>query len=676
MATRFVASGQLSPAETAPPRGFARLAWARLLAWFPITVILAVSLHELALADRKYGLFTGGFGQSRAVDTPGEIALFLAGYAAVQAFLGLAGWVLALRLTRGRPAWTAPFLFSLINGALFTGALAVNYQLHEYFSDAVGFALLAQLGGGSLVDAIKFGLSEIMVGVAALAALLAGAWILWKVLARVLPRDLQRPTAPRLSISAGVLALVIGATFVIPRTGSDAAFGLRRMIAWQVIDGTLDTLTDFDRDGYGLFGIQHDSAPFDPARHPLALDVPGNGIDEDGYGGDLKLVPLAAPLGPQVFTGKRPNVVVVVFESTRGDVLGKTVNGRLVAPNLDALAASGSVARPAYSHVAYTTESLKSLFSGQLVPHEGDPSLFRDLKRSGYRIGVFSGQPEDFGGISAVVGTRANADVYFDAQTLRDKRAFSFAAEGSLLIDESHLLAAFDGTFGKEDWRARPHFAYFNFQSPHFPYDHPGVAHRVTDHPLTRGDITQSNAERVRETYWNAVANADYWLGQLIARLKAKGVWADTILIVSGDHGEELFEGGFLGHGHVIDREQFQTLLVANRPHMLPPAPVALDDYRPILAAAIRGEPPPKVTVLPFMHIGPLDAPTAIGLAGPNGQLTSLRLDTGEACMVEQERCAPYSSLKGEDRARADAAIARWGSERWRERQRGAAAKS
>jgi hypothetical protein len=644
--------------------------WGRLLAWFPVPVVLSVSLLELALADRKYGLFTGGFGQSRAVDTPSEIALFLAGYAAAQALLALVGWTVALRLTRGRPAWTAPFLFALTNGALFAGVLAATYQLHQYFSDAVGFALLAQLGGGSLVDAIKFGLSEIMVGAVALVVVLASAWALWKGLARVLPRDLPRPAAPRAVTWIGVTAAVVALAFAIPRSGSDAAFGLRRMLAWQLTDGTLDMATDFDRDGYGLFGIQHDGAPFDPARRPLALDIPGNGIDEDGYGGDLGLVPLAAPLGPQVFSGKRPNVVVVVFESTRGDVLGKRIDGKLVAPNLDALAATGSVARPAYSHVGFTTESLKSLFSGQLAPRTGDPSLFRDFKASGYRIGVFSGQPEDFGGISNVVGTRASADVYVDAETLRDQRAFSFAAEGSLLVDESHLLAAFDRTLGKEDWQARPHFAYFNFQSPHFPYDHPGVARRVTAHPLARGEIKAANADRVRETYWNAVANADYWLGQLIARLKAKGVWDDTILIVSGDHGEELFEGGFLGHGHVIDREQFQTLLVANRPHMLPPAPIALADYRAILAAAIRGEASPAVSVPPFMHIGPLDAPTAIGMAGPDGQLTSLRLDTGEACMVEKERCAPYASLTGNDRARADAAVARWGSERWRARQR------
>jgi hypothetical protein len=657
-----------------PPRNAARarpVPWARAVALIPVAVVLAVSLVELELANRKFGLFSGGFGMSRAVDRPGEIALFAAGYAAAQVFAGLLGWALALRVTRGRSGWTPAFVFALTNGALFVAILGAQYQLASYFSDAVGFALLKQLGGGSFVDALLFGLSEIGVAALGLAGLSFAAWAAWRILARALPADLPRPRGAGRQVWLAAGGIFLALCLAVPRSGSDAAYALNRTLAWGALSSTLDLVTDFDRDGYGLFGIQHDAAPFDPARHPLALDVPGNGIDEDGYGGDLGLVPLATPLGPQVFGGKRPNVVVVVLESTRGDVLGQRVNGKPVAPNLDALAAAGSVARPAYSHVGFTTESLKSLFSGQLAPREGDPSLLRDLKASGYRIGVFSGQPEDFGGISETVGERETADVYVDAETLRDKRAFDFAAQGSLLVDESHLLSAFDRTLGKEDWSARPHFAYFNFQSAHFPYDHPGIAHRMTAHPLPRGEIDAANAARVRETYWNAVANSDHWLGELDARLKAKGVWDDTILVVSGDHGEELFEGGFLGHGHVINPQQFQTLLVASRPRMLPSAPIGLADYRAILASAIRGEAPPPVPVSPFMHIGPLDTPTAIGLAEVGGKLTSLRLDTGEVCFLERHACAPYASLARGDKARADAVVARWGSERWRDRRRG-----
>jgi len=657
-----------SPEQGDGPRS-ARSGAARMIALAPLAIVALVSLVELALADRKYGLFTGGFGQSRTVGAPGEIALFLAGYLAAQVLVALAGWALACRIARGRPGWVAVFAFALTNGALFCGLLAAQYQLHSYFSDAVGFALLKQLGGGSMVDAIKYGLSEIGVALMALAGAGLAAWIVWKVLRRVLPADLAPAHGPRrwhwLLIAPAFLALALA----LPRTGSDAAFGLNRTLAWQALGGALDRLTDFDRDGYGLFGIQYDAAPFDPARHPLALDIPGNGIDEDGYGGDLVLVPLPTPLPAQVFSGNRPHMVLVVFESTRADVLGKRIGGRPVAPNLEALAAAGQAGGPIYSHVGFTTESLKSIFSGRLAPRKGDPSLFTDLKASGYRIGVYSGQPEDFGGISDTVAMRASADVHVDAETLRDKRAFDFAAKGSLIVDERHLLAEFDRTLGARGWD-QPHFVYFNFQSAHFPYHHDGIPARITAQPLPRGAIGADRASEVQATYWNAVANADVWLGEVIARLKDKGVWDQTLLIVTGDHGEDLFEDGFLGHGHVINARQNGTLLVANRPGVLPEGPLGLSDLRAVVAATIRGESPPAGTIAPFMHIGPLDTPTAIGLSGPNGELTTLRLDTGEACLAQQRRCLPYAALTGAAKTRVDAVVARWGSERWNERQR------
>jgi hypothetical protein len=644
--------------------------WSYFLVSAPLAVTTATAAVELLLADRKFGLFTGGFGMSRAVDSAGERVQFALGYGAAMTLLGFMGWAIALRLTRRRSGCTPAFAFALTNGALFLAILAGQYQLAAYFSDAVGFALLKQLGGGSLVDAILFGISEVGVALLAFAGLAGAAFLAARLLSRILPASLPRPGRLRPALLGGAFVPFLCTTLIIPRTGGDAAFALNRTLAWSTLTSALDRATDFDRDGYGLFGIQSDSAPFDPARHPLALDVPGNGIDEDGYGGDLRLVPLAAPLERQVFTGERPHVVIVVLESMRSDVLGKRVNGEPVAPNLEALASTGSVARPAFSHVGFTTESLKSLFSGALAPRKGDPSLFTDLATSGYRIGVYSGQPEDFGGISETVAMRANASVHVDAETLREKRAFEFAAQGSLLVDEAHLLSAFDRTLGEADWRERPHMAYFNFQSAHFPYDHPGVERRLTASPIERSAISAGNAGRVRETYWNAVSNADRWLGEVVSRLKKKGVWDETILIVTGDHGEELFEGGFLGHGHVINREQFGTVLVANRSGLLPPGPVALSDVRAILSAALNKIPPPAITAPPFLHIGPLDAPTAIGLAGENGRLTSLRLDTGETCFRERGVCVIYESLSGDDRVRADTVVARWGSERWRERQR------
>lgn len=628
-----------------------------------------LSLVDLLLADRKFGLFSGGFGQSRAVDSPIELLLFFAGYVAIQTLIGIAAWAVIARLNPRRPGWPrlAHFLFGFGGGFCFL--LASQYQLYSYFSDTMSFALMKQLGGGSLGDALLFSINEIALGGGALFVAVSAYWFGWRWLRRRFPQAEASELPSRRSLWLAALASLV-ALALIPASGSDAAFGLNRSLAWKAATSALDVATDVDRDGYGLVGISRDSHPFDSARHPLALDRPGNGVDEDGLGGDLVLEPVAAPVATPKLPGPAPNLVVVVMESTRGDVIGKRIGGKPVAPHLEALAKEGGVVVPSFSHVAFTTASLKSIFSGQLAPKAGAPSLFRDLSANGYRIGVLSGQPEDFGDISATVAMRENADVYVDAETLRDKRAFGFAAQGSLLIDEKFLMQAFDTYFGKgRDWD-KPVFLYTNFQSPHFPYHHDGMPQRLTDRPIPRDQISAANRAWVEATYWNAVAASDQWLGELIDRLKRLGVWDNTILIVTGDHGEDLFEGGFLGHGHIINRRQFSTFLATNRPRILPRGPIGLSDYRAIMLAALAGSPVTQPAAKPFLHIGPLDTPTQIGLSDGTGALATLRLDTREACFPDAGRCAPYDKLAPADRARIDAVIRRWGSERWAARGR------
>ncbi|MGX7896343.1 LTA synthase family protein [Tsuneonella sp. HG222] len=636
----------------------------------PLAVVLLGAL-ELAVADRKYGVFTGGFGMSSAVDRPGEILAFAAGYGVAQALAALLAWWLVDRLTgRRRDAATMlHFLFVYLGLSLL--ALTAQYQLHSYFSDAVDFALIQRLGGGSLSDALLFGKNEIALGILALLAVGGTWWVLGKLIRRFIDRS-AAPFGgpPGLRTLAALGTAMAAGLLTIPPLSEDATRGLNRTLAWNAAMNLGALGTDFDRDGYGLVGLHRDPHPLDSRRHPLALDVPGNGVDEDGYGGDLALVPIPAPRPAAGDLGRRPHVVIVVLESTRADALTKVIDGKPVAPNLQAIARRGGSIAPSYSHVGFTTESLKSIFSGQLVPRSGDPSLFSELKAAGYRVGVFSGQPEDFGGISETVAMRGNADVFVDAETLKSERAFSFAAQGSLLVDEGKLLREFDRRLGApEGWR-QPTMLYVNFQSPHFPYDHPGVGQRFAHPPIARGDITQANRERVERTYWNAVAHSDAALGELVSRLERLGVWDDTIMLVTGDHGEALFEDGFLGHGHVIERAQFATFLASNRPLGGLRAPLAISDYRGVLLDLIAGRAPRQPAARPFMYIGELDRPTAIGLDDAALGLVSLRLDTGETCFRARGRCHAWRALEGAEKAAAERLVARWGSERWAVRKR------
>lgn len=633
----------------------------------PVVAVL-VSAVELAIADRKYGTFTGGFGQANAVDTLPEFLLFAAGYGAAQFAVALLAFALCAWCNRRSAPWATSFHFVFLFGGVNLGAMIATYQLHSYFSDAVDFALLKQLGGGSFKDALLFGKNEIIAGLIAAVGFVAVWWGLWKLAKRLLGTAGTPARVPSRKLLGGVWLLWLVLLATIPRTGSDAALGLDRMLSWGTADQLAAAATDFDGDGYGLFGMRIDAHPFDAARHPLALDIPGNGIDEDEYGGDLILIPTPTARPFTLVPSNGPNVVIVVMESTRADVLDKRIDGKPVAPNLAAIAAAGAAIAPSYSHVGFTTASLKSIFTGRLEPHPGDASLFGELKKSGYGVSVISGQPEDFGDISATVGMRQNADTFVDAETLRDKRASQFAAQGSLLIDEGVLLTEFDRYLGKPAAWAKPQLIYFNFQSPHFPYDHAGVAHRFAHPPLARSAISAENRAQVERTYWNAVAHSDAALGALVARLKALGVWDNTILLVSGDHGESLFEDGFLGHGHIINQRQFATFVAVNRPLPGVTAPLVISDYRALLLGLLTGRAPQRDAFQPFMHIGELDEPSTIGLANTPFGIVSLRLDRGETCFERPAHCRSYASLTGAEKQVADTLVARWGTERWNAR--------
>ena len=635
--------------------------------WSVPAIIAGVSGIELIVANRKYGIFTGGFGQSSAVTTPYELSLFALGFISAQLASGVLAWKVASWIAGEAKPKNTVIHFAFLYGGPSLAALNIQYQLHSYFSDAVSFHLLRQLGGGSASDALLFAKNEIALGLLGSGAVA----VLWFALARMagsLETQSSHTTtqAPRWR-SVGLVWLVfIGCAAVLPMIGNESQKALNRTLAWRTVSTSLSAMTDFDRDGFGVVGGNKvDAHPFDPSRHPMALDIPGNGIDEDGYFGDLSLVRVPQPMPETLIAKKRPHVVFVIFESARFDTVGKRINGQVVAPNLEALANQGAAISPAYSHVAFTTASLKSMFSGALVPDKAGPSLFRELHKSGYEISVFSGQPEDFGDIAQTVGMREHATHFVDAQLLQDQRAFMFAAQGSLLVDENIILDQFEQRLGASKAWDTPQFVYVNFQSAHFPYHHDAIPGRLTDTPVQRAEITQDNAHNVQLTYWNAIAHADAALGRLIAHLKATGAWQDTVLLVSGDHGEALFENGFLGHGHIIDRVQYGTFLVSNRPLDAVQAPISISDYRPIIHQLLGTQTSAFEPLAPFMHIGPLTMPTAIGMHDQDFGIVAFRFDKDEACFERPGQCIALADLTGKHKASVNALVARWGSERW-----------
>jgi phosphoglycerol transferase MdoB-like AlkP superfamily enzyme len=638
--------------------------------WWALALAYVLTLAlELGLVERKSAIFGGGFGQSKVIDRAGEWALFLPGLLVAQAAMILACYLVLRPLHRRRAGSALFFLnFLFLTIGIGSALLIAKFQALAYFSDAMGFELIRNLGGGSLFTAALYVLDEAtLLGIAA-----AGAALAYYVGYRLVRRHAAQwrcgadPLRWRHLLALLVLAAPLG---LAAARQPDARYGLYRFTGFATINIGLHRLTDFDRDGYSWFSAQRDGAPFDPERHPLALDVPDNGVDEDGFGGDFHFVP-ARDSEPRLQLPAQPrHLVMIVLESFRGDSIGRVVAGRPVTPNLNALALEGTWVREAYSHVGFTTQSGKSIFGGALDPRTGGPSLFRDLKSAGYRIGVFSAAPENFGGISDTVGMRSSADLYVDAELLKAERAHESASLGSLALDGRKVLRELDRHFrSPSDW-ARPTFLYFNFQEAHFPYSQPDMPRFLSGRLAKRSEIKASNREMVERTYWNAAAYSDWLVGQVVRRLKAQGVWDRTLVLVTGDHGEALFEEGFLGHGHVLNRAQTQVPLILSDPALTVAGPVGLADYRGIVLRGLSGDlPPPPARAAVFQYIGStIDTPGVIGIVEAGGVWTTLYLETEELWFSDTGRRTRYRELRAgsAEKARADRLIREWERQRW-----------
>lgn len=656
---------QAAPASRFPRVRPSRRALARFT--LPATILVTL-LFELALAERKYAFFGGGFGASQVLDTPGEIAAFVVGVLACQTLLLTLLYRLMRRL-HGRRADSPIFHlnFLVVAGGGMLGAAIGKYQALAYFSDAMSLQIVRNLGGGSLKDALLFSLNE--VGLAAIGLLGAAVfyggllWLLRKRWCDAPPlADHWRPSRRQWALMLAAMPLLL---FGINRI-DDARYAVGRFNAPILIGTMLHEATDFDRDGWSWFSYPIDRAPFDGALHPYALDVPGDGIDQDGFGGDFAFSGGAETAPPVAIPAdRRRHVVLIVLESTRADTLGMRIDGRPVAPNIEAMAQAGSSARAAYSHVGFTTQSLQSLFSGQLAPNDDRQSLIRDFLANGYRVGVISGQAEDFGDTAALTGMRLG-EFFVDATTNREERAFDFAAQGSLAIDGQVQLREFDQRLGRpEQWR-RPTFLYINLQSAHFPYSWPGMPRTFAGEPIPRGEISPANRDWMARTYWNAIAYNDRLIGAVRERLRRLGVLDDTLIVVTADHGESLFDDGFLGHGHALNEQQTRIPFVLSDPGVPMPAALGLDDMRAIVlgqlgATALRRHGPV------FQYLGTLDRPGQIGWVGADGRRLLFNLNEELVWSSASRRWTRYADVPpaSAERRMTDALIQEWARQRW-----------
>ncbi|HEY3328268.1 MAG TPA: sulfatase-like hydrolase/transferase [Novimethylophilus sp.] len=124
----------------------------------------------------------------------------------------------------------------------------------------------------------------------------------------------------------------------------------------------------------------------------------------------------------------------------------------------------------------------------------------------------------------------------------------------------------------------RPFFTFMFFESPHARYYFPPESVIRTPY---RDDINYATLSKeqlrndivpIKNRYINSVHHLDSQFARVFEYLKAHDLLENTVVLLTGDHGEEFMEAGYWGHNSTISDPQVRTPLVLWIPGMAPAA--------------------------------------------------------------------------------------------------------
>lgn len=331
--------------------------------------------------------------------------------------------------------------------------------------------------------------------------------------------------------------------------------------------------------------------------------------------GGIFLATKHEPLGAKGKLNERnrdlPNVLLVVCDALRQDVLGCYGNTRVKTPNFDRLAREGVVFENAFVQAPFTWTSFGSLLTGKYPRRHGLMKMKKGVAmleqatlpwhlKHAVREDGRALEPDDYITASFHTGTLKESskllrgfDFVFEETAGHDlfevEDVWSRVRSELLLWTlqnrvrkrlDSGLVASEARKFlGELD--GRRFMAMVHLYPTHTPYDPPREYAQMYCDPKYTGPIkafyasgrqtiergeytpTPADVQQIRDLYYGGVSQADALVGELLALLEREGVRDDTLVIVTADHGESLGEDGLWEHNHLVRRELCVPLLMS-----------------------------------------------------------------------------------------------------------------
>ena len=255
------------------------------------------------------------------------------------------------------------------------------------------------------------------------------------------------------------------------------------------------------------------------------------------------LAPLQVEAPSQKF-----NIVWLVAESWRGDTLTPEI-----MPATSEFAKQCVRFKKHYSSGNGTRMALFGMFYGLYGSYwkaalgAGKPPVIMDvLKKQNYQFDMYTSAKFTYPEFDKTIFVN-----------IPKEHLHQSAGRGGFINDKNNISSIL--SFIKHRDPNRPFMTFMFFESPHAPYTFPNDCVIRKDYLPTFNYSTvdvPANIEKIKNRYINSVHHLDTQLARVFKFLKDEKLLDNTIVLVTGDHGEEFLEKGHWGHNKGFHEEE------------------------------------------------------------------------------------------------------------------------
>jgi len=273
------------------------------------------------------------------------------------------------------------------------------------------------------------------------------------------------------------------------------------------------------------------------------------------------------PLEPLVQQAGSPryNVVWLVAESWRGDMLTPEI-----MPETWRFAQESTRFTSHYSGGNGTRMAMFSMFYGLYAPYwfpakdsRRGPVLMDFFQDGGYDIRAYTSAEFSYPEFDQTLFARIDADRLVSNQSTRHEPGWQRDRK-----QVGKLLSSMDNRPADQ-----PFFRFMFFESPHAPYFFPPdcVVRRPYANDINYATVNlERDISLIHNRYVNSCRNLDTQIARVLEYLCGKGLMDSTIVVITGDHGEEFMENGHWGHAMGYSEQQINIPLILRIPGRKP----------------------------------------------------------------------------------------------------------